>query len=275
MEANYATLLGKQMYKDIIAYAQPQMIYDKMSVTLSVDKNVFEYIKMNQLDNMGFDDIGPGADMDNDVLETTKLVSVLDEKGKAPEIPLRVIEDQDFQVVDLVSKSLARSYARGLNEDFITAMNADISTNSAAAAATWDDAAGDPYGDFTRAVARVEDDNYIGSTALLHPTAKTYLINDPNFMIASDKAKTQVEDQNARATARVYGSDLFISSDQTSTVLSVVDKDNFAWHLQRSPLIIEPVPGLPSRRSVVIRAHTRYKFQVIQEVAGSKTTSIL
>lgn len=272
-EAYYSPLIGKKIQADIIYHAQPHMVYDKMSIAVSSDKGVYEYMKMNSANNLTFQPLGPGAALENDVLKFTKTPITINEDGVAPRIPMSTIDDQNEDILSEISKELGRSYSKKLNSDFIKVANAGVG-NTDSPSVDWDEDNGTPFVDLMKLQNLLAGENYIMDTIATHPSARYWLMVDPDYMVQAPRSKEQVEGYTSTDPIPVLGATIYNTTQQTSSVVLGVDSKMYCLSIQRNPLTVE-IEKEPGARQLIVNAWLRHQFSVIRDKAGATLTSVI
>lgn len=273
-EAYYSPLIGKKLMEGIVYHAQPHLVYDKMTIGVNSDKGVYEYLKMTNSENLTFKSLGPGAALENDVLKFDKNPIVVDEDGVAPRIPMSTIDDQNVDILSEVSKELGRSYSKKLNSDFLTVGNAGVYASNTGAPGTWSADGGTPFRNMMTLQNYLADDNYVMDTIAINPSARLYLMSDPDYMVQAPRSKEQVESYKATDPLPILGATMYNTTQQTAGTVLAVDSQMYCLSIQREPLTVQ-LEKEPGARQMIVNAWMRHKFAVIRDKAGATLTSVI
>lgn len=274
-EAYYSPLIGKKLMEGIVYHAQPHLVYDKMTIGVNSDKGVYEYMKMTNSENLTFKSLAPGAALENDVLKFDKNPIVIDEDGVAPRIPMSTIDDQNVDILSEVSKELGRSYSKKLNSDFMTVGNAGVyASNTSAPGTVWSADGGTPFRNMMTLQNYLADDNYVMDTVAINPSARLWLMSDPDYMVQAPRSKEQVEGYKATDPLPILGATMYNTTQQTDGTVLAVDSQMYCLSIQREPLTVQ-LEKEPGARQMIVNAWMRHKFAVIRSKAGATLTSVI
>lgn len=272
-EAYYAPLIGKKIQSDIVYHAQPHIVYDKMSIAVTSDKGVYEYLKMDSKNNLSFQGLGPGAGLKNDVLKFTKTPITIDEDGVAPRIPMSVIDDQNEDVLSEISKELGRSYSKKLNSDFLTTANAGVDSTDTPGT-QWNEDNATPFIDMMKMSNTLATNDYKMDRVAFHPSTRYWLMVDPDYMVQAARSKEQVEGYTALDPVPVAGATTYTTTQQTAGTILGVDSQMYCLSIQRNPLTVD-IEKEPGARQLIVNAWLRHEFSVIRDEAGTTLTSVV
>ena len=286
--SNFA-LFTEQVDATIIREMQPKIIYPEITRKVSVDKgNVREYNKMTDIEPVTLNRVAEGGEFENAVVEFDRQVVALDEIGSAPRISKRLIEDAEWDVVQITLEEIAFAAARTLNRDCIETLRAGVPTsspdNSNAATAYWSAANADPLRDISLIVETIEAQNYGDGRKymIMHPRPLAYLRLDPNVArvlnygdatVLKGKQLPEVYDTQILKTTDLNSSLTGYSSLSYTMVLGL-NADYGMNFYDRQPLKTEQIDVAKSR-SIDIVTYLRYAFAVIRPRATFQITSVL
>jgi len=278
---NFA-LFTEQVDATIVRALQPLIVHPDITRKVDVAKgNVREYNKLAQDFPYSVTSLSEGAEFPSSTLEFERKVVVLDEKGIAPRISKRQIEDGEFDIIQLTLEEIGFAMARQMNIDCLQTFDTNVpGGNVESATATWDNASADPLKDIGTAMADIENNNYTPKAMVVHPKAYNYLRLDPNFMAATARGDRTVLMGDIQT---LYGMKLLRTTQMgnlagvTPTAPSKVilcDSDFAANYYERQPLRTEQV-DVPKLRAIDIVAFSRYAFSVIRANATAEITGVV
>ena len=268
-------LIKEHVENEIIRIMNPALVYDKASDKRSVKiGNVVEIV--TQETQLSVQTITESTELQSDDLTFDRDTVVMVEKGVAPRVKQRFIDDAAWDVLKLISEEIGIAFATQLNEDFITTVEAGVAAgNTFATANLWDAAAADPIGDIAQLLRYLEENNYgKGSKVLLlHPHAYQYLRSTEDLYYVNRHGNDSV--MTTGFIDEIFGIPILTSTDCTETVGLLIDTNIGAVrYYEREPLTVVQ-DGIPRLRSLDIIAYSRYAFHVVRPNAIAMVTGLL
>ena len=285
--SNFA-LFTEQVDATIIREMQPKIVYPEATRKVTVAKgNVREYNQMTETEPIGLNSVSEGGEFDSDVIEFDRKVVTLDEKGSAPRISKRTIEDAEWDIVQITLEEIAFAAARTMNRDFLDTLRAGVPTsspdNSLAATAYWSAATADPLRDISLGLDLIEKQNYSEGRKILitHTTPYSYLRLDPNVARVLNYGDATV--LKGKSLPQLYDSSFLITTDLNSghtgyssldnTMMLGLNADYAMNYYERQSLKTEQI-DVPKSRAIDIISYLRYAFAVIRPRATLQVTGI-
>jgi HK97 family phage major capsid protein len=277
---NFA-LFTEQVDATIVRAMQPMIVHPDITRKVDVAKgNVREYNKLKVDYPFTVTNLSEGAEFPSNTLEFERKVVVLDEKGIAPRISKRQIEDGEFDVIQLTLEEIGFAMARQMNIDCLQTFDSGVpSGNIVNASAVWGSQTADPLKDVGDAMAKIENYNYTPKAMVMHPKVYNNLRLDPNFMAATARGDRTVLMGDIQT---LYGmkilrttqmKDIAGASETNPSKVILCDSDFAANYYERQPLRTEQV-DVPKLRAIDIIAYARYAFSVIRPNATAEITGV-
>lgn len=271
----YEALLGKTVANQILYYAQPLLVYDKMTMKVSADKGAYEYLMLDSNEEHSFEKVAPGADLPRNLMKAHRQITPIYEFAASEAVPTTFIDDGQYAIIDEISKDMGRAYARKLNSYFLeTGLNGVDTSNQHTVTNTWDSGSGTPFMDIARMQSLVADDNYVLDVIAINPEARMWLFDDPAYQVQAPASRQAVESTHITDPMPILGMTMLTTQQIDRTKVLGVDSKMFAYYIERQPLkvITEKNPG---RNEMIISASTRFNYAVVRPTAGGELLNIL
>ena len=281
-------LFTEQVDATIVREMQPRIVYPDITRRVGVDKgNVREYNKMTEQEPIALDTVSEGAEFNSEVIDYDRYVVAFDEIGTAPRISKRLIEDAEWDVVQIMLEEIGFAAAKKANRDCLETLRAGVPTsspdNSVAATALWSAADADPLRDISLGLETIEAQNYGTGrkTVIMHPEAFAYLRLDPNISRVMNYGDATVLKNNK--PPQLYDTNIMVTTDLAThtgyssiakTMLLGLNADFAMNYYERQPLKTEQVDVAKSR-AIDIVTYMRYAFAVIRDRATFQVTGVV
>ena len=286
-QSNFA-LFTEQVDATIVRAMQPKVVYPEITRKVTADKgNVREYNKLTEDEPISMTKVSEGSEFDADLIEFDRYVVSFDEVGAAPRISKRLIEDAEWDVIQLYLEEIGFSAARTMNNDCLETLRAGVPTsspdNSVAASALWSASNADPLKDLSLGVNTIENSNYGDGRKYVacHPEAMAYLRLDPNVSrvmnygdatVLKGKKLPEIFDLNFLTTTALKSQTGW--SSLAKTMVLGLNADYALNFYERQALRTEQIDVAKSR-AVDLIPHMRYAFASIRPNATFQITGVI
>lgn len=285
-QGNFA-LFTDQVDETVVRAMQPLIVYDKLSRKVSVSKgNVREYNQMTNDQPISLSKVSEGGEFSNATVEFDRKVVAFDETGVALTLSKRLIEDAEWDIVQIHMEEVGFAAARIMNNDCLETIRANIPLsspdNQIASVGVWTGASADPIRDISLTLERLEANDYGEGTKyfVIHPTPGAYLRLDPNVSralnygdasVLKGNKMPQLFDVNILRTSSLKSQTGYTSLANTFGLM--INADYAMNYYERQPLQVEQ-QEIPKTRSIQIVPYMRYGFSVIRPNATAQVTGI-
>jgi HK97 family phage major capsid protein len=268
-------LIKEQVEDQIVRVMQPAIIYDKASEKRTVSKgNLVEVV--TQSTQLSVQTVTEGTELESDDLSFSRDEIVMTEKGVAPRLQQRFIDDCDWDILGIMAEEIALAFARQKNDDFISTVEAGVSSDTTFAITTaWNDSGANPVDDIAHLIRLLEENNFgQGSKVLLmHPRAYQELRSEADLYYVNRYGDDSV--MRTGFIDEILGVPILTSTDCTEAKILLIDTNIGAVrYYEREPVqLVED--QIPRRRAFDIIAYARYAFHVIRPKAIAMATNAI
>lgn len=278
-----------QVDTNIVRAMQPNIIHEKLSRKVAVSKgNTREYNQTTQDFPLSMTQVSEGGEFLSGTVDLDRKVIAFAEKGITARISKRMIEDAEWDQVQIHLEEAGKAAARTLNRDCLETIRANVPSSSpnnvVTATAAWSAVGADPVRDVSLALEKLEENNYENGTVYLaiNPLPGSYLRLDPNVSRVMNYGDPTVLKKNIQP--QLFDVQILRTTDLKSGNTGWANlSNNFAlmvnadWALnfyERQALKTEQV-DVPKQRSIDIVAYMRYAFVAVRPNALARISTVV
>lgn len=263
-----------QIEATIIRSYMPNIIYPSLTNKVPVPGSVRAYTTIDNGPGLTVQKVTTGGEPPSTTLEFTRHYVAMDEAALAPRIYDNDINDGNWDIIQLTLEEIGRGMAKGMNDDYITALATSVASTSytTAAGANWSAADADPLKDIVSCVNLISGAGVDATpnALILNNTNYNEMILDPNFMSATARGDRTVTEG---AVDKVHDLNVFKTTSLSHGTAYVTHTTEATNYYEREPLTTEI--RIPERiRAKDILAWARYAFAVVRGSQVAQLTGI-
>jgi len=262
-----------QMFYDtieavIVETLQRKIIYPSLTTPVPAPQgNAFLWTKVNARPEAL--QATTGSEGDNVNLEFKRNILELTEKKMVPRVFDNDVNDSRWDVVAITTNEVAKAFARALNADFVTAVNANVLTSSTsptgtahtvAATAKWNTSQADILADLAAGMNTVYAEDGEVDSLMMNPQTYTSMLMQPDFLRATQQGDRALLEG---AIDKVFNMSIFTSTTLTNGLVYGLNSKESVNFYEREPFTTEFDRDAKARATNIV-CHARYGFAVVR-----------